>query len=111
MISRRDFSIRLAGVLGVSGSAHLFDARQSAAVPESSTAASGAVSPEGLSQHEQAEVASRFENLIRVWGERLSQEQRERVQRILAANARMMQPMRSFRLGNGDPPTEVLRVT
>lgn len=111
MISRRDFSIRLARVLGVSSSAHLLGAWQSAANPDSSSEASRPVSTDGLSQSEQAEVASRYQNLLRVWGERLSTEQRERVQRVLAANARMMQPIRSFQLENGDPPAEVLRMT
>lgn len=114
MISRRDFSIRLAGIAGIAVSAGhepLLEAQESAAKPAASTASSPPAVEAGLSQSEQAEVESRYQNLIRVWGERLSDEQHERVHRVLVANARMMQPMRAFQLENGDPPAEVLRVT
>lgn len=114
MISRRDFSIRLAGIAGIAVSAgheNLLEAQESAAKRTASTASSSPAVEAGLSQNEQAEVESRYQNVIRVWGERLSEEQRERIHRVLVANARMMQPMRAFRLENGDPPAEVLRVT
>jgi len=114
VISRRDFSIRLAGVAGIAaatGSGNLIDAQENAAKPDFSTASSSPASAEGLSQSEQKEVESRYQNVIRLWGDRLSAEQRERVHRVLVANARMMQPMRAFQLENGDPPAEVLRVT
>ena len=114
MISRRDFGIRLAGIAGIAVSAgheNLLEAQESAAKRTASTASSSPAVEAGLSQNEQAEVDSRYQNVIRVWGERLSEEQRERIHRVLVANARMMQPMRAFRLENGDPPAEVLRVT
>ena len=111
MISRRDFSVRLAGILAVAGGpGHLLDAQESAAKPSASATSSSPVAEEGLSQNEQEEVESRYQNVIRVWGDRLSSEQRERVHRVLVANSRMMQPMRAFQLQNGDPPAEVLRV-
>lgn len=112
MISRRGFSVRLAGILAVaSGPGHLLDAQESAAKPSASATSPPPVAEEGLSQNEQQEVESRYQNVIRVWGDRLSSEQRERVRRVLVANSRMMQPMRAFQLQNGDPPAEVLRVT
>jgi hypothetical protein len=111
MISRRDFSIRLVGILGIAGPAHLLDAQEGAAKPGATTASSPPAFADGLSQSEQEEVEHRYQNLLRVWGHRLSDEQRERVHRVLVANARMMQPMRAFQLENGDPPAEVLRVT
>jgi len=111
MISRRDFSAGLASVLAVSlGPGHLVEAQESAA----KAAPSGATLPpaleQGLSPNEQAEVESRYRNVIRRWGDRLSSEQRERVHRVLVVNSRMMQPMSAFRLQNGDPPAEVLAV-
>jgi hypothetical protein len=112
MISRRDFSFRLAGILVVAGHpAHLGDAQESAAKPSTSTMSSSPNSAEGLSQTEQKEMESRYQNVIRIWGERLSSEQRERVHRVLVANTRMMQPIRAFQLENGDPPAQVVRVT
>lgn len=111
MISRRDFSLRLAGILGVASPAHLLDAQESAAKPAASPASFSPALAEGLSQNEREELESRYQNVIRGWGDRLSSEQRERVHRVLIANARMMQPMRAFHLENGDPPAAVLRVT
>ncbi|HKT23986.1 MAG TPA: hypothetical protein VJR04_05255 [Terriglobales bacterium] len=112
MISRRDFSVRLAGILAVAGGpGHLLDAQESAAKPSASPTSSSPVAEEGLSQNEQQEVESRYQNVIRAWGDRLSSEQRERVRRVLVANSRMMQPMRALQLQNGDPPAQVLRVT
>jgi hypothetical protein len=114
MISRRDFSIRLAGIAGIAAagdSAHLLEAQESAAKNPAAVTTSSPVSEEGLSPAEQAEVESRYQNVIRRWGDRLSNEQRQRVHRVLVANARMMQPMHAFQLENGDPPAEVLRIT
>jgi hypothetical protein len=114
MISRRDFSIRLAGIAGIAAagdSAHLLEAQESAAKNPAAVTTSSPVSEEGLSPAEQAEVESRYQNVIRRWGDRLSNEQRQRVHRVLVANARMMQPMQAFQLENGDPPAEVLRIT
>lgn len=109
MISRREFSVRLAGILAVAG--HPLDAQESAAKPQASTPSSSPTVAEGLSKSEQKEVESRYQNVLRLWGDRLSTEQRERVHRVLVANARMMQPMRAFQLENGDAPAEVLRIT
>ena len=114
MISRRVFSIRLAGIAGIAAagdSAHLLEAQESAAKSSATPATSSPASMEGLSPAEQAEVESRYQNMIRQWGDRLSSEQRERVRRVLIKNARMMQTMRVFQFENGDPPAEVLRVT
>lgn len=114
MISRRNFTIHLAGIAGVAvagDSAHLLEAQESAAKNRASGASSSPTLMEGLSPTEQAEVESRYQNVIRLWGDRLSNEQRERVRRVLVANARMMRPMRAFQLENGDPPAEVLRIT
>lgn len=113
MISRRDFSIRLAGIAGIAvagDSAHLLEAQEIAAKSAAPPTASSPTLMEGLSPADQAEVESRYQNVIRQWGGRLSNEQRERVRRVLVKNARMMQPMRAVQLENGDPLAEVLRI-
>jgi len=111
MISRREFNFRLAGILAVAAPpAHLPEAAEHATKSGTSTPSSSPASEEGLSQTEHGEVESRYQNVLRVWGHRLSNEQRERVHRVLVANTRMMQPMRAFPLDNGDPPALVLRV-
>jgi hypothetical protein len=114
MISRRDFSIRLAGIAGIAVAGdgdHLLKAQESVGRSGLPVTKSSAVLEEELSPTDQAEVESRYQNVIRRWGERLSNEQRQRVRRVLVKNTRMMQPMRAFQLENGDPPAEILRVT
>src|SRR5690349_12802659 len=114
MISRRDFSIRLTGIAGIAvatGSGHLLEAQESASKNPVSVTTSSPGLMEGLSPADQAEVESRYQNVIRIWGDRLSDEQRERVHRVLVKNARMIQPMRAFQLENGDPPAEALRIS
>ena len=64
----------------------------------------------GLSDAENAEVEARYNNAIRQYGDRLSDEQRQRIRRILAANERMMSHIREFPLDNGDTPATVLKL-
>lgn len=63
-----------------------------------------------LSAGENAEVEARYSNAIRQYGERLSEEQRQRIRRILSANERMMSHIREFPLDNGDTPATVLKL-
>jgi hypothetical protein len=64
----------------------------------------------GLSAAENAEVEARYNNVIRQYGDRLSEEQRQRIRRILTANQRMMSHIREFPLDNGDTPATVLKL-
>jgi hypothetical protein len=64
----------------------------------------------GLSDAENAEVEARYNNAIRQYGDRLSEEQRQRIRRILATNERMMSHIREYPLGNGDTPATVLKL-
>jgi hypothetical protein len=64
----------------------------------------------GLSEAENAEVEARYNNVIRQYGDRLSEEQRQRIRRILTANERMMSHIREFPLVNGDTPATVLKL-
>jgi hypothetical protein len=64
----------------------------------------------GLSAAENAEVEARYNNAIRQYGDRLSDEQRQRIRRILTTNERMMSHIREFPLDNGDTPATVLKL-
>jgi hypothetical protein len=64
----------------------------------------------GISDADNAEVDARYNNAIRQYGDRLTEEQRQRIRRILAANQRMMSHIREFPLDNGDTPATVLKL-
>jgi hypothetical protein len=64
----------------------------------------------GLSDAENAEVEARYDNAMRQYGSRLSEEQRQRIRRVLNANERMMSNIREFPLDNGDTPATVLKL-
>jgi hypothetical protein len=62
--------------------------------------------------HEQSrDVDAKLADIIRKYGERLSEEQRKHLRRILAYNETMLAPIRSFALQNGDPPVTVLSLS
>ena len=63
-----------------------------------------------LSEAENAEVEARYANTIRQYGNRLSEEQRQRIRRVLTTNERMMSHIREFPLDNGDTPATVLKI-
>jgi hypothetical protein len=90
--SRRRFAqkIVLAGAAAVFGS-----------TSPSATAASEAA--------EAGEVESRFRRIVQKYGERLSDEQKTRLRKILSYNQKMMEPIRNFPLENGDPTALVLK--
>src|SRR5437016_5068503 len=55
------------------------------------------------------DVEARYQSVVRRWGDRLSEEQKQRVRQVLSQNERMLDAMHSFQLANGDPPAPVLR--
>jgi hypothetical protein len=63
----------------------------------------------GLTAEQAGEADARFANAMRDFGDRLSDEQRQRLRRILLYNEKMLVSIRSFHLENGDPPASVLR--
>jgi hypothetical protein len=63
-----------------------------------------------LSEAENAEVEARYNNTIRLYGNRLSEDQRQHIRRVLTANERMMSHIREFPLDNGDTPATVLKL-
>jgi hypothetical protein len=64
-----------------------------------------------LTPEQSRDVEAKLANIIRKYGERLSEEQRKHLRKILAYNETMLAPVRAFALQNGDPPVTVLRLS
>jgi hypothetical protein len=64
-----------------------------------------------LTPEQTQNVEAKLDNIIRKYGSRLSQEQRQRLRRILTYNERMLASVRAFSLKNGDPPADVLKIS
>lgn len=89
--SRREFAQKIV----VAGAAAVFGvAAPRAASAETSTA---------------GEVESRFQRIVQKYGDRLSEEQKTRLRKILTYNDKMMEPIRNFPLENGQPTVSVLK--
>src|SRR5690348_9853882 len=55
------------------------------------------------------DIEARYQQVIRRYGDQLSEEQRKRVRKILAYNEKLLAPIRSFPLENGQPAATVLK--
>jgi tRNA A37 N6-isopentenylltransferase MiaA len=66
--------------------------------------------PEELSAADWDDVHAKYLNLLRVYGKRLSSEDRRRLIRILTTNQQMLVSIRSFEVQNGDPSACTLRL-
>lgn len=64
-----------------------------------------------LTVEQNRDVDAKLANIIRKYGERLSEEQRKHLRRILAYNETMLAPIRGYSLQNGDPPVTVLKLS
>jgi hypothetical protein len=58
-----------------------------------------------------AEVETKLANIVRKYGSRLSQEEREHLRKILAYNEKMLASVRAFSVQNGDSPASVFKVS
>jgi hypothetical protein len=55
------------------------------------------------------DIEARYQQVVRRYGDRLSEEQRRRVRKILAYNEKLLAQIRSFPLDNGQPAATVLK--
>ena len=78
------------------------------AVPAATPQGRGAQPP--LPAADQAEVEAKFADVVRKYGDRLSEEQKTRVRTVLARHQRMLMRVRAFPLENGDAPATGLRL-
>jgi hypothetical protein len=63
-----------------------------------------------LTPEQSRDVEAKLANIVRRYGERLSEEQRKHLRKILAYNETMLAPIRALELQNGDPPVTVLKL-
>jgi hypothetical protein len=63
-----------------------------------------------LTPAQMQEVDAWFNETVRRYGDRLSDEQRSRMRRILAQNQRLLASIRDFPLDNGDTPATTLKL-
>ncbi len=59
---------------------------------------------------ETQEIDARMANILRLYGDRLSDDQRKLLRRVLTENERMLARVRTFSLENADPPASVLKL-
>jgi len=109
-ISRREFGLRASAVAvtSVAGAAVLpveVDAHASRAGVEDDK------EKFGLTAAQREEVEAKLANIVRKFGDRLTQEQRTHLRKILSFNERMLTSVRAFPLQNGDAPASVLRIS
>jgi hypothetical protein len=62
-----------------------------------------------LSASAQAEVEMKVGSIFRKYGDRLSDEQRADIRRIMAESQEGLEKMRAFKLENGDQPADAFR--
>ena len=96
-ISRRQFALSL-GAVALCASA------------EQQPALAQAPPSDDLSPADAAEVEARYQNLLRVYGSRLSVPQQKIVHRVLVTNEHMLASIRSFLVQNGDASACTLRL-
>ena len=75
-----------------------------AELDQKSRAAMARLSPQG-----RAEVEAKVANIFRKYGERLSEEQKADIRRIMAETQEGLDKMRAFPLENGDQPADAFR--
>ncbi len=73
------------------------------------TSQSEAARPSDKETNASDDIEVRYQQVIRRYGDRLSEEQRKRVRKILAYNEKLLAPIRSFPLENGQPAATVLK--
>jgi hypothetical protein len=64
-----------------------------------------------LTPEQSRDVEAKHANIILKYGDRLSEEQRKHLRKILSYNETMLAPIRAFELQNGDPPVTVLKLS
>jgi hypothetical protein len=110
-VSRREFSKQIALVAGAVPSTRVLGSLASLS-PESPAAHHGPVSQNDRVQELSADGRLRFEtmwqNVLRKHGDRLSDEQKSRLRKIVANNVVMLESVYGVALANGDTPATAL---
>ena len=108
-ISRREFARRAA--LGVAGAAAVSAGVISLpAAPPASAAVSPAEDKPKLSAAARTEAEDKIKAIFRKYGERLSEEQKTDIRRMVLEGQEALEQLRAYPLANSDEPATVLRL-
>jgi hypothetical protein len=109
-ISRRQFARNAAAIAAISASPAtllaLPNLHGTAPPPGQATDNKSKLTPEQLQ-----DVEAKLANIIRKYGDRLSEEQRSHLRRILSYSETMLAPIRAFPLKNSDSPATILKLS
>jgi hypothetical protein len=100
---------RLAGALSRRGFGRTVAAAAAAGLAPVVVAAQQRQEP-GLAPEDEKEVDAKLANMLRKYGDRLSEEQKTRARGILVRHQRMLAKVRAFAVENGDCPATMLKV-
>jgi len=113
LLGRRQFALGAAAVatnaLIPKGNGLTMDVVAQAAVADQSLEAKTRAAMAKLSASAQAEVEMKVASIFRKYGDRLSEEQKADIRRIMAESQEGMEKMRAFKLENGDQPADAFR--
>jgi hypothetical protein len=116
-ISRREFGLDAAAVaagalsLSVSPPGLLAERRDRDNVSPTIAAGDQETGAPQLTADQNRDVEAKLANIVRKYGDRLSEEQRKHLRKILAYNETMLAPIRAYPLQNGDAPVTVLKLS
>ncbi|HEV2424714.1 MAG TPA: hypothetical protein VGZ29_07800 [Terriglobia bacterium] len=109
-VSRRGFARRAAAVVAISLSpASSLLSADSGSEPQTLAGIPAEDTKLGMTFEQIRRADARLANVVREFEDRLSDQQRQRIRRILLYNEKMLSSVRSFHLENADPPASVLK--
>jgi hypothetical protein len=113
LLGRRQFALGAAAVatnaLIPKGNALTMDVMAQATAADQSLEAKTRTAMAKLSASAQAEVEMKVASIFRKYGDRLSEEQKADIRRIMAESQEGLEKMRAFKLENGDQPADAFR--
>ena len=113
LLGRRQFALGAAAAatnaLIPKGNALTIDVMAQATAVDQSLEAKTRIAMAKLSASAQAEVEMKVASIFRKYGDRLSEEQKADIRRIMAESQEGLEKMRAFKLENGDQPADAFR--
>ena len=115
LLGRREFALGMAATATTAlipkGNAVSIDALAQTAVTAGDSSPDGKIraAMAKLSASAQAEVEMKVASIFRKYGDRLSDEQKADIRRIMAESQEGLEKMRAFKLENGDQPADAFR--
>ncbi|HYL92811.1 MAG TPA: hypothetical protein VEW69_06610 [Alphaproteobacteria bacterium] len=111
-ITRRSFAVgaAVAATAALIQPSEALTPQQTAAKPATPLAQQAQAALAKLAPKSRAEVQMKMDEIIRKYGDKLSEEQREDILKVLAEGQSGLETMRAFALTNADQPADVLQL-